>query len=113
MNRTYDEASHAIQTGVATLMGRGDKRTDPKHLRTGLDLRAADMEGLATLLIEKGVITSYGYGRRRRMTGRIWSFKRQHGSTFGSTRRDSIQRVYGTLDIEIAVISIEIDERPR
>ncbi len=40
------------------------------------------------------------------MIGYIWRFKKQHGSLFGATDRASILGVYGTLDIDIAVISI-------
>ena len=42
------------------------------------------------------------------MTGSIWKFKRQHGSTFGSTYQAAILDVFGTLDIEIACIAIEV-----
>ena len=54
----------------------------------------------------RDVVLSKGYGKRHRMTGRIWKFKRQHGSTFGSTYRAAILDVFGTLDIEIACIAI-------
>lgn len=53
------------------------------------------------------VILSKGYGKNNRMIGEIFSFKRQHGSTFGSTYRNSIIKIYGTLDIDIACISIK------
>ncbi|TVO70866.1 hypothetical protein FHP88_15540 [Sedimenticola selenatireducens] len=52
------------------------------------------------------VILSKGYGKQNRMKGRIWKFKKQHGSLFGSTYKASIQAVYGTLDVDIACISI-------
>lgn len=52
------------------------------------------------------VVLSKGYGKGHRMAGRIWRFKRQHGSTFGSTYRAAIMDVFGTLDVDIAVISI-------
>ncbi|SFK75584.1 hypothetical protein SAMN05216302_101478 [Nitrosomonas aestuarii] len=52
------------------------------------------------------VTLSRGYGKKNRMSGVIWRFKKQHGSLFGSTYKESIKRIYGTLDIEIAVISI-------
>jgi hypothetical protein len=54
------------------------------------------------------VILSKGYGKQGRMTGRIWKFKRQHGSTFGSTYQAAILDVFGTLDIEIACVAIEL-----
>lgn len=56
--------------------------------------------------IGKEVVLSKGYGKKNRMLGKIWKFKRQHGSTFGSTYRKAILNVFGTLDIEIACISI-------
>src|SRR5690554_5605178 len=52
------------------------------------------------------VILSKGYGKHERLKGVIWKFKRQHGATFGSTYKASILKVYGTLDVDIAVISI-------
>ncbi|SFK64676.1 hypothetical protein SAMN05216302_101172 [Nitrosomonas aestuarii] len=52
------------------------------------------------------VTLSRGYGKKNRMSGVIWRFYKQHGSLFGSTYKESIKRIYGTLDIEIAVISI-------
>jgi hypothetical protein len=61
-----------------------------------------------TCVVDRPVILSRGYGRQRRLTGRIWKFKRQHGSTFGSTYRAAIADVFGTLDVWIACISIEL-----
>ena len=52
------------------------------------------------------VVISKGYGKHARLKGRIWKFKRQHGSLFGSTYKAAIQKVYGTLDVDIACISI-------
>lgn len=56
------------------------------------------------------VILSKGYGKNARMNGRVWKFKKQHGSTFGSTYKQAILEVYGTLDVQIACISIELSE---
>lgn len=61
-----------------------------------------------TCKVGRDVILSKGYGKKNRMPGRIWKFKRQHGSTFGSTYKKAILDVFGTLDIEIACISIEL-----
>ena len=52
------------------------------------------------------VILSKGYGKHARLKGRIRKFKRQHGSLFGSSDKAGIENVYGTLDVEIACISI-------
>lgn len=61
-----------------------------------------------TCAVGRDVVLSKGYGKHSRMNGRIWKFKRQHGSTFGSTYKSAILDVFGTLDIEIACISIEL-----
>lgn len=58
--------------------------------------------------VGRDVTLSRGYGKGHRLTGRIWRFKKQRGTTFGSTYKASIQRVFGTLDIDIACISIEV-----
>lgn len=58
--------------------------------------------------IGRGVVLSRGYGKQSRLSGRIWKFKKQRGETFGSTYRAAIERTFGTLDIEIACISIEV-----
>ena len=62
-----------------------------------------------TCQVGRSVTLSRGYGRQARLAGRIWRFKKQHGSTFGSTYRASIERLYGTLDLDIACISIALD----
>lgn len=63
-SRNYVEAAHAVQTGIAFLIqkkGEKEAGADPKHLRTGLDLRASDHAGLVRLLIGKGIITEAEY----------------------------------------------------
>lgn len=63
----YARCLHMVQTGIAqaTVLnmkeGGRDQPTEPKHLRVGIDARAADMKGLAELLIAKGVITKVEY----------------------------------------------------
>jgi hypothetical protein len=63
-----------------------------------------------TCSVGRQVVLSKGYGKQSRMAGRIWKFKQQHGSLFGSTYKAAILHVFGTLDIEIACISIEINQ---
>jgi len=63
-----------------------------------------------TCMIDREVVLSKGYGKKNRMTGRISKFKRQHGSTLGYAFQSAILDVFGTLDIEIACISIELSE---
>lgn len=59
-----------------------------------------------TCFIGREIVLSRGYGKQNRMKGRIWKFKKQHGSTFGSTYKKSILDVFFNLDVDIAVISI-------
>jgi len=59
-----------------------------------------------TCRIGRAIVLSKGYGKANRLAGRIWRFKRQHGSTFGSTYRSAIQERYGTLDVWIACIGV-------
>lgn len=61
-----------------------------------------------TCAVGREVVLSKGYGKQHRMAGRISKFKRQHGSTFGSTYKAAILGVFGTLDIEIACVAIEL-----
>jgi len=55
----YVKAAHVVQAAI----GFNPNKTalEPKHMRTGIDMSKADMEGLVTLLIEKGVFTSEEY----------------------------------------------------
>lgn len=65
----YDRLAHAVQTGVAFVLGEHDDRAvnqalgsaSPKHLRTGVNLRAVDHGSLAELLIHTGVISIEDY----------------------------------------------------
>jgi hypothetical protein len=61
-----------------------------------------------TCQVGREVTLSKGYGKKHRLHGRIWKFKRQHGSTFGSTYKAAILDRYKTLDVWIACISIEL-----
>jgi hypothetical protein len=55
---------------------------------------------------DREVILSLGYGKQQRLRGRIWAFKKQRGTLFGSEYKDAILRHYGTLELDVAVISI-------
>lgn len=55
--KTYVEAAHAMQSGVAAMMGIDPSETDPKHLRVGINVALRDHASLVELLIKKGVIT--------------------------------------------------------
>jgi hypothetical protein len=59
----YLRAAHAVQSGIAALMGTPHRSfTNPKHLRVGIDTCKRDLGSLAQLLIEKGIITAEEYG---------------------------------------------------
>lgn len=55
----YQAAAHAMQSGVEFTKDKTGQ--EPKHLRVGINAAMSDMSGLATLLIEKGVITLEEY----------------------------------------------------
>jgi len=71
----YDEAGHGVQSAIRFEMsqqGFADDEQDKivhmlKHLRVGLDMRAADHSALAALLIAKGVITEDEYMEQMRL----------------------------------------------
>lgn len=75
LSLSYEEALHGIQSAVRfemTQRGIPDENHDAilrmlKHLRTGLDARAADASGLAKLLIDKGIITFEEYVEAMRL----------------------------------------------
>lgn len=62
MKRTYEEALHAVQSGVAmkTELKIGEE-TAPKHLRVGVNSAMCDHAALVRLLVVKGVITEDEY----------------------------------------------------
>lgn len=62
-----------------------------------------------TCFIGRAVILSKGYGKRNRMTGKIWQFQKCHGSTFNSIDRAAIINIYGSIDVLIACIFIRLD----
>lgn len=60
--------------------------------------------------VGRDVVLSKGYGKQHRIAAKVWKFKQQHGSLFGSTYKAEILNVFGTLDIQIACISITLSE---
>ncbi len=68
---SYEAALHGVQSAIKYELDRvGGKRdiTDHiKHLRVGIDARAADAQGLANLLIRKGLITLEEYVEAMRL----------------------------------------------
>jgi hypothetical protein len=72
---TYDEALHGVQCAIGHEQNIGataapatehDKRLH-KHLKTGNAARACEHSALASLLIEKGIITEAEYLERMRL----------------------------------------------
>lgn len=59
MTTEYEKHAHAVQTAIG--FNPDKKALEPKHLRVGIDMSKADMAGLVTLLIEKGVFTKDEY----------------------------------------------------
>lgn len=64
-----------------------------------------------TCKVGRSVTLSKGYGKQNRLTGKVWKFKKQSGHLFGSTYKQAILDCYGTLDVDIACISIALDAR--
>lgn len=61
-NLSYNDACHAMQTGVAIEMESGTlKETEPKHLRVGVNSLMVDNTAMARLLVKKGLITMDEY----------------------------------------------------
>jgi hypothetical protein len=75
---SYEQAAHGIQSAIRFEMSRNglpEEGRDSigtivnmlKHLRVGVDTRASDAGGLATLLIKKGVFTMEEYLEHMRL----------------------------------------------
>lgn len=57
----YRGLMHAMQSGVAHAMELGSDEASPKHLRVGINAAMVNHGALASLLIEKGLITEAEY----------------------------------------------------
>lgn len=66
---SYEAAAHGVQSAVKYEMEQRKRPVDDelKHLRVGIDMRAADMRGLVELLIKKGVLTVEEYVEEMRL----------------------------------------------
>jgi hypothetical protein len=64
---TYEQALHAIQTGIAYEIERGSTASTPKHLRVGVDSAMVTHAALAWLLVKKGVFTEEEYAEAIRL----------------------------------------------
>jgi hypothetical protein len=59
--RTYLEAMHAIQTGVAMELRKDPSSASPKHLRVGINSMLCNQAALVKVLVAKGLITQEEY----------------------------------------------------
>ena len=62
--KTYPEAMHAVQTGIAMEIARRGEHgagCSPKHLREGINSAMVSQTALVELLIAKGVFTLAEY----------------------------------------------------
>ncbi len=57
----YEAAMHGVQSGIAMHMNYDPDLTTPKHLRVGVTSSLVNSEGLAQLLMDKGVFTLLEY----------------------------------------------------
>jgi len=79
---SYEEAGHGVQSAIRFEMSQQGFADDEhpgsrggqdkivhmlKHLRVGIDMRAADHSGLAALLVAKGLITEAEYIEQMRL----------------------------------------------
>jgi hypothetical protein len=64
---SYEEAAHGVQTAIAFSIEMGGKSTEPKHMRTGIDISKAEQAGIAHLLISKGIFTIDEYMETMRL----------------------------------------------
>jgi hypothetical protein len=58
---TYEEAMHAVQSGVAYEQGQDADCDTRKHLRTGINSAAVTDAAVGRLLIAKGICTMQEY----------------------------------------------------
>ncbi len=65
-----------------------------------------------TCIVGRPVVLSKGYSKGSCMTDRITQFGVYPGAMFGGADRDAIEDLFGTLNVEIAEITIELDDPP-
>ena len=62
-----------------------------------------------TCVIGRKVVLSRGYGKHHRVSGTIREFYKRRANTFGSTYQQAIRDCYGTIDLFIAEIRIDLE----
>ena len=78
---TYDQALHAVQSGVAFEHSKGSHDGTPKHLRVGVNSAQCGVSAIARLLIEKGIITleEHDEAQRREMNEEVARYEDRAG----------------------------------
>ena len=68
---SYYDAAHGVQSVKAFELNGAEethkRKYEIKHIRTGIDMTKAEMFGLATLLMDKGVFTPEEYAEYLRL----------------------------------------------
>ncbi|KJS02227.1 MAG: hypothetical protein VR65_06165 [Desulfobulbaceae bacterium BRH_c16a] len=59
-----------------------------------------------TCTVGREVVLSCGYGKKNRLRGRICKFRKQCGTAFSPGYQNDIRQVYGSVEIDIACLSI-------
>lgn len=68
---SYEQAAHGVQSAIKYEMeerGWRGNENEWKHLRAGIDMRAAEAAGLVQLLIQKGILTEDEYLEAMRLS---------------------------------------------
>ena len=83
--KNYVDAAHAMQTGVAILMGHDSRETEPKHLRVGINSAMVNDAALVKILISKGIITMEEYDQAitEEMNAEAERYQRKVKDVFG------------------------------
>jgi hypothetical protein len=63
-----------------------------------------------TCFVGRQAVLSKGYGKQNRTGGTVSKFRKMHGTEFGIDYQEDIIFCYGTIDVWIACISIDIDD---
>ena len=63
-----------------------------------------------TCRIGRSVVISKGYGKAERLAGTIREFYKRRGDTFGSTYQAAIVECFGSTDVDIAEIRIDLSK---
>lgn len=62
-----------------------------------------------TCQIGRPAVLSKGYGKGNRLNAVVTDFEKRRGTDFGGLGRIAIKACYGTLDVDIAIISVKVE----